>query len=521
MTAAGTPIRAVESRDPATGEVWRTFESADAAAVGAAMRAARAAQDAWGGESPRHRARVLERFRRILYARRDEVAGIIHRESGKPAVEAMVVEVLVTMDLARYYAQLAPRLLAPDRFIPSNIALWRKRVRLQHEPLGVVGIISPWNYPFMLAAGILIPAVVAGNGVLLKPSEFTPSTGLLLGELMAEAGVPAGLVQVLPGDGRTGAAVVESGVDKVFFVGSAATGKKVAAACAEHLTPCVLELGGSDAAVILADADLDTAASGITWGRFSNAGQTCIAPKRVIVEDAVYDAFVQKLAARVRALKVGHAGEHGVDVGPIIRPVQRAILVRQLDDALAKGATVAARAETPEGAWFPPTLLVDTRPDMLVLREETFGPILPVVRARDADDAVRIANDTPFGLAGSVWGRDLAHARRVADRLETGSVTVNDVLAVAGIADMPYGGVKDSGYGHSHGPGGLLECTRTHAVIVDWLPRVRQPWWFGYSADHARNIDAFARFWHGRRPLERLAAIPRVLKLLFTRERTI
>ena len=334
------------------------------------------------------------------------------RENGKPAVEALTTEIMVTLDLARFFARRAPHVLADRHFTPFNIAMWRKRVTVRHEPLGVVGVISPWNYPFMLAAGLLLPAVAAGNGVLFKPSEFSPTTGVLLGEILNASGIPPGLVQVLTGDGSTGAAVIEAGVDKVFFVGSAATGRKVAQECGARLTPCVLELGGSDPSIVLADADLDSAASGIVWGRFSNAGQTCTASKRILVESAVYDAFVEKLGARVRALHVGPGASVDTDVGPMIRPSQAAALQRQLDDALARGATIAAQGGTAAGGDFmAPTLLVNVSPDMQVLREETFGPLLPVVRVRDADEAVRIANASSYGLSASVWGRDLAHAR--------------------------------------------------------------------------------------------------------------
>ena len=520
-SSAPTPARAVESRDPATGEVWRSFTASDDAAVRAAAAAARVAQPAWARESTRARARVMERFRRVLVARRAEVADTIRRENGKPAVEATVAEIMVTLDMARFLARKAPRLLAPHRFTPGNAAMWRKRVEVRREPFGIVGVISPWNYPFMLAAGLTLPAVAAGNGVLLKPSEFTPSCGVLLGELLVEAGVPAGLVQVLPGDGRTGAALVESDIDKVFFIGSAATGRKVAARCGERLIPCVLELGGSDPAIILADADLDVAASGITWGRYSNAGQTCVAPKRIFAVDAVYDAFVQKLAARVRALHVGAAADVDTDVGAMIRPSQAVATARQLDDALAKGATIAARADAPPGGYLAPTLLVQVTPDMLVLREETFGPVLPVIRVRDADEAVRLANATPFGLSASVWGRDTANAARVAARVESGTVTVNDVCTAPGIAEMPYGGVKQSGIGASHGSAGLFECTHEKAVIVDHLAGMRQPWWFGYGAERAAGVDAFLRFWHGRTIGERLGGIARTLKLLLTHDRAI
>jgi len=518
---AAAPARPVESRDPATGEVWRTFAAADAAAVRAALEAAREAQRAWAAQPVRGRVRVIERFRRTLVARRAEVADTIRRESGKPAVEATVAEVMVALDTARFLVRRARRELAPHRFTPGNAAMWRKRVVVRREPFGVVGIISPWNYPFMLATGLTLPALVAGNAVLLKPSEFTPSCGVLLGELLAESGLPAGLLQVLPGDGRTGAAVVESGVDKVFFIGSVATGRKIAAACGERLVPCVLELGGSDPAIVLDDADLDVAASGIAWGRYSNAGQTCVAPKRIYVVDAVFDAFVEKLAARVRALRVGAASDPDTDVGAMIRPAQSDATRRQLDDALAKGATIASRAEAPAGGWMAPTLLVHVTPDMLVLREETFGPVLPVVRVRDAEEALRLANASPFGLSASVWGRDAANAARVAERIESGTVTVNDVCTAPGIAEMPYGGVKQSGMGASHGSAGLLECTREKAVVVDHLAWLRQPWWFGYGGERAAGIDAFVRFWHGRTLGERMGGIARTLKLLFTHERPI
>lgn len=518
--SAPTPARPVESRDPATGNVWRTFESATEGAVRAALAAARESQRAWAAASTGDRAEVIERFRRVLVARRDDVTQTIRAESGKPAVEAMATEVMVTLDMARFLANRAQSVLAPRTFTPGNAAMWRKRVVTRREPYGVVGIISPWNYPFMLAAGITLPALVAGNGVLLKPSEFTPSSGVLLGELLVEAGLPRGLLQVLPGDGRTGATVVESGVDKVFFVGSAATGRKVASACGERLIPCALELGGSDPAIILADANLEVAASGIIWGRFSNAGQTCVAPKRVIVEHAVYDEFVELLSERVRSLKVGPAADSNTDVGAMIRPSQTAAIARQLDDALAKGAKVAARADAPQG-YAAPTVLVNVTPDMLVLREETFGPLLPVLDARDANDAIRLANATSFGLSASVWGRRVTRASRVATAIDAGTVTVNDVCTAPGIAEMPYGGVKQSGIGASHGHAGLLESTREQSVIVDHISWLRQPWWFGYGADRAAGIDAYVRFWHGRTLAERLSGVARTLKLLLRHHRAI
>lgn len=491
--------------------------------VARAVAIAREAQPAWGARPVRERARLLERFRRVLFARRHEVAELVLRENGKPAVEALTTEVMVALDLARWYARHAPRILGESRFTPSNVALWRKRITLAHEPLGVVGVISPWNYPFMLPAGIVLPALVAGNAVVLKPSELTPASGVLLGELLAEAGVPPGLVAVTPGDGTTGAALTGSGVDKVFFTGSAATGRVVGRACAEQLIPCVLELGGSDPAIVLDDADVDVAASGIAWGRFSNAGQTCVAPKRVYVHEAVYDRFVERFTAVARALRVGPGSDASVDVGPMISAAQAARLTAQLEDALAHGARIVAGGAPADGdaTRFPPTVLVDAGAGSLVHVEETFGPLVPIVRVRDADEAVRLANASPFGLSASVWGRNRRRAEAVARRLHTGSVVINDVVVAVGIAEVPHGGMKESGYGRSHGAMGLLECVRTKAVIEDRLAGARQPWWFGYGESHARDIEAFLRLWHGRTVTERLSGLWRSARMLVRHDRAL
>lgn len=512
----------VESRDPFTGEVWRTFPAADADAVALATRSARAAQPAWHARPLAERARMLGRFHRALFERRHEVAETITRENGKPTVEALTTEVMVALDLARYYGRVAPRALREERFVPFNVALWRKRVSVAHEPWGVLGVISPWNYPFMLPAGVVLPGLVAGNAVLLKPSELTSASALLLRELLVEAGCPEGLVGVVTGAGATGAALIASGVDKVFFTGSVATGRRVAQACAERLVPLSLELGGSDPSIVLDDADLRNAVSGLLWGRFSNAGQTCVAPKRIFVAAPLYDGFVERFTAGARALRLGHGLDHGSDVGPLIRPQQGAVLASQLGDAVAGGARELAEHVTPaDGRLFPPAVLVDVEPTARVLTEETFGPVVPIVRVADEDEAIRLANASPFGLSASVWGRDLARAERVARRLDAGTVVVNGAVVAVGIAEVPHGGMKDSGYGRSHGMSGLLECTRTKTLVTDRLAAVRQPWWFGYGAQHAQNIDAFLRLWHGRGLVQRLGGLRRAIRMLFAHERAI
>jgi acyl-CoA reductase-like NAD-dependent aldehyde dehydrogenase len=509
----------VESRDPATGEVWRRFEPLAPSDVASAVERARSAQPAWRARSVRERARVLRAFHRVLYRRRWEVADLLQRENGKPAAEAMLAEVVLVLDMARYYARIAPRVLRTRRLRPRNPALFRKRLHIVQEPFGVVGIIAPWNYPLLLAAGQVLPALVAGNAVVLKPSEYTPSSGVLLAEMLREAGVPDDAVQVLPGDGVIGAALVDAGVEKVYFTGSNVTGQRVALACAARMIPYVLELGGSDPAIVLDDAPLDAAVRGIVWGRFANAGQTCTAPKRVIVSAAVYDRVVNGLARAVATLRLGPASAAS-DVGPLIRPWQAAELRAQLDDAIARGARVIAstpRADTLHEGYFPPTVLVDVTPDMRVMRDETFGPLLPVVKVASDDEAIAVANRTSFGLSASVWSRDGARARRVAARLEAGAVVLNDAIMNAGIAELPHGGVKGSGTGRSHGEAGLLECVHPKTVMSDLAPSLGAPWWFAYPERMREMLDAFTRVAHGEHVLERISGIPDTLRMLLRR----
>ena len=524
--AESGPSRRVESRDPATGEVWRRYDATTPDEVTAAVARARAAQPGWAARSVAERAACLERFRETLFRRRDEVARTITRENGKPISEALGAEVLVTLDFARWFAREARRRLAPSGWRrAAGLAMWRKRLLEIHEPFGVVAVVSPWNYPLTLPAGVVLPALAAGNTVVLKPSEFTPTTGALLGELLHEAGVPADVMQVLVGDGGTGAALTASAVDKVFFIGSVATGRTIARACAERLVPCTLELGGSDPAIVLDDADLAVAASGVAWGRFSNAGQTCVAPKRVFVVESAYAPFLDALRRTVNELRVGPGAHGDTDVAPLVRPSQTVELRAQLDDALAGGARVAAQARLPEGAdpaaWFPPTVLTDVPADARVLAEETFGPLLPVVRVKDEEEAIARANASAFGLSATVWSANRARALRVAARLEAGTVVINDVNVAAGMADVAHGGVKESGTGRSHGAAGLMECVRTKTVIADRFGGWRQPWWFGYGADQERSIDAFVRVAHGGSAGERLSGLRRTMRLLLRPERPL
>lgn len=458
---------------------------------------------------------TIRRFREGIYRARFEVAELISRENGKPAGEALASEVLLVLDFAASCAATAERVLRPQRRPATTLLMHLKRVTVRYVPHGVVGVIAPWNYPVMLPAGVLIPALVAGNAVVLKPSEYTPGCAVRLVELLHAAGVPRDVLAVLPGDGATGAALIDAGIDKVSFTGSVATGRKVAAACGERLIPCSLELGGSDAAIVLDDADLDLAAAGIAWGRFSNAGQTCVAPKRVFVHAAVYERFATRMRAEVESLDV--SGGDTREVGPLIRPSQRALLQTQLDSTLRDGGRVTARRSSKNGAsesWFEPTLLEELPATSLALTQETFGPLLPLVRVADDAEAVRLANESAFGLAASVWSGSGERARRVAAALEAGSVAINDVAVVAGLADVPHGGVKASGMGRAHGREGLLEMVRTHTTVEPRIDLGRQQWWFRYGAGFLSRFDTFVRLAHGS-AAERMRALldlPRAMR---------
>ncbi len=510
-----------ESRDPATGDVWKRYPVADAEAVAAAVARARAAQPAWAALPVHVRADAIHVFTQKLLARRQEAALIVARENGKPVGEALGVDVGVTLALAEHFAKAAPRFLRARWHRSTMLIAWRKRVTLVKEPHGVVGVISPWNYPMFLPLSSAIPALLCGNAVVNKPSEWTPSIAELVKECLHDAGVPADIFQVVHGAGAAGAALCDA-VDKVFFTGSEATGRKVAQACARRLIPCALELGGSDPAIVLADADLQQAASGIAWGRFSNAGQTCVAAKRVFVEAGVYDAFLAALTAAVRQLTVGPGTADDTDVGPMIRPEQRATIAAQHADAMTRGARELLRLEVPPGdCYFPPTILVDVPADSRPMTEETFGPLLPVTKVRDVDEAIARANDTTQGLSASVWTADVTRGIAVAQRLHTGSVLINDACTSAGICDVPHGGFKASGLGKVHGELGLQECVRTKAIAVDWFQAWRQPWWFGYGAQHRTDIDAFLRAAHSASLMDRVRALPNVLRLVFSPSRKV
>ena len=488
--------------------------------VHAAVARARAVQPGWCAWGIRNRVIVLRRFQQLLLARKHQVARRITEEAGKPYVESLLTEVFVVLDAARFLIENAYSFLRDQDLPYGNLAVKPKSGRILRQPYGVVGIISPWNYPFSTPGSEVIAALVAGNAVLLKPSEFTPLIALDLQALLREAGVPEDAFHVLPGEGPTGAALVNSQIDKLIFTGSVPTGRRIAQAAADRLLPVVLELGGKDPMLVLDDVNLDTVSSAAVWGAFANAGQACLSVERCYVHEKLYPDFVAACAEKARKLRVGNGMDSTTEIGPMINERQVRIVESHIEDALARGARLMAggsRLRELGPTFFAPTVLADVDHTMRVMREETFGPVLPIAPFRNDDEAVRLANDSEFGLAASVWTPNRSRGEALARRIQAGTVMVNDVMSCFSIAEAPHGGMKASGLGRTHGRWGLEEMVRVKHLDSDLLPQMKKVWWFGYGADFTRQMEAFLDMLFARPLRHRMRGIARSCGALWRR----
>jgi acyl-CoA reductase-like NAD-dependent aldehyde dehydrogenase len=486
--------RQFASVNPATGGTLGEFECATEPEVHEAVARAREAQSSWNDIGVRNRTAILRKFQRDLHQRKSEIAELITQESGKPCVEALLTEVLVALDAARFCIENAFCFLRDEQVPHGNVAMKTKAGRILREPCGVIGIISPWNYPFSIPATESLAALVTGNAVVLKPSELTPMVALALASLLHKAGVPEAAFQVVVGDGSTGAALVNSAIDKLVFTGSVPTGKIIAQAAAARLLPVVLELGGKDPMLVLSGANVDVASSGGVWGAFVNAGQACLSVERCYVHRSLYQAFLEACVAKTERLCVGNGMDSETEVGPLIRERQLRNLELQVEDALSRGARVLTgghRLPQRGPNFYAPTILADVTPEMLIMRQETFGPVLPVMPFDSEDEAIQLANDSEYGLAASVWTRDRARGEAVARRIQAGTVMINDAVSCFGISEAPHGGFKASGQGRTHGRYGLDEMVRIKYLDSDRLPGRKKVWWYGYGETFAKQMEGF------------------------------
>jgi len=519
MQASTITADLIPSINPATGEVSGGRERTDPSHLLRGVAQARVAQARWAQTPISERAEKLKRLRNSILGARNILADLIVEESGKPRVEALFADVFVALDTAEYFYKNAETLLRPQSVPHHSLAAKAKTGLLTYEPLGVIGIISSWNYPLAIPIGQIIPALVAGNAVICKTSELTPHCGAWIEKLFSFPAFPAGLVTIIQGGADVGQALIEATPDKIIFTGSVETGRHVAEACGKRLIPTTMELGGKDAMIVLADADLDVAASGAVWGSFTNCGQVCLSVERIFVEQSVSEKFAELCVEKTKKLRLGPGSDPATDVGPLIRPQHVERMTTLIDDAVALGAKVLCGGKPRPDLgpnFFEPTVIVDVDSASRLFRDETFGPILAIHRrVDDAEEAVTRANRSPFALSASVWTRDAARGKAIAAKLRAGAVMVNDAISYFAIAEAPHGGCGLSGWGRTHGKAGLMEMVQTKYIDVDRMPRREKPWWFRYGKDVDKAADAFLQFEYAAKLKTRLSNARAALKTLF------
>jgi acyl-CoA reductase-like NAD-dependent aldehyde dehydrogenase len=470
---------------------------ASAADVTAAVGRARSAQAVWLTKSYAERAALFYRLRDLLIDEQEKLADIVTAESGKPRAEVYGNELFYVCDAIGFWAKNAERFLKPVSVSPHLLMFKTKKVISTYCPLGVIGIISPWNFPLVLTAGDAVPALMAGNAVVIKPSELTPLTALFVAELAQKAGFPEGIIEVVIGAAETGGALIDQ-VDMIAFTGSVEVGKQIMRKAADRLIPISLELGGKDPLIVLKDADLERAANACVWGALMNSGQVCTSIERVYVEAPVYETFVDKIVEKVRALRQGASHEE-VELGSMTSAAQFQIVSAQVNEALSQGAKALTGGQANpklSGLYYEPTVLVDVNHDMSIIRDETFGPVLPIIKVRDAEEALRLANDSRYGLDACIFTRDREKARQMADRLIAGTVCINDGLVNYIIPDTPMGGVRESGFSRRHGAEGIRKYCYQKSIVIDRFGLKSEFPWFPASEKKTNQMRRLiSLFW--------------------------
>lgn len=511
--AAEDPYRSSEpsvfsTTSPIDGSPLAPVDATPLSSIRDIVARARSAQKTWGELPVRDRIDAVAKVKKRILARAQEIAETLHKECGKPIEEGALAEVLPNADLVDYWTETAEELLDGVTIEPDPLAYPGKLGRIHKDPRGVVALVTPWNYPVAIPLRTIVPALLAGNAVVFKPSEVSPRAGALVASLFKDV-VPDGVLELVQGGGDAAQAILDAGVDAVVFTGSVATGRRVAVACAERLIPCSMELGGKDAAIVLADCKLERTARGLVWGAFTNAGQNCASIERVYVERPVADKLIARVVELTKELRPG------VDTGVITTQRQASIVQRHLAEAIAQGAEVLAGGAPPEGDLaFPPTVVKITNEDCALLKEETFGPILPIVLVDSADEAIAKTNASRFGLTTSIWTKKIRRGRDVARKLRSGVVTINNHGFTAALAAAPWTGTGDSGYGVTNSPHALAELTRPRFVLEDTSGARRELWWYPYTPALRDVAFAMARARGGAGFFGRIGAFFKLLVAL-------
>ena len=508
-------IEEIISINPATGAEVGRVPHMSPDEVKAAVTRSHAAFAIWKNTSFAARRALLMKAREVILSEMDEIAHLISAESGKPFGEAIAMEIAPVLDLMQFFARNAEKMLGPKRVGIGLYALLGRSSKIVYHPLGVVGIIPAWNYPLAIPLGETAMALMAGNSVIIKPSELTPLVGLKIGEIFERAGALSDLVQTVTGDGRTGAALVDAAPNKIMFTGSVATGKKIAEAAAKNLTSVVLELGGKDPMIVFEDANLDLAARAAVWGAFCNAGQSCSSVERLYVQEGVAEALTKKIVEITRDLVQGSGENENVSVGAMSSERQLNTVERHVENFRESGAKIETggqKNEKLDGLFFEPTVITGATNDMVAMQEETFGPTLPIAIFKTEDEAIHLANDSEFGLTASVWTRDPAKGKRVAEKIEAGSVCVNEVLYTHGIGQTPWGGFKNSGRGRTHGREGLMELVQPQHIHINRVAILPDAWWLPYSPEAVKTFRGFAKYFASGSVIKTTRLLPQLWK---------
>lgn len=528
MESATGPAKpeSITSFDPATGEEIGSVREFSDIEVRQAVELSGQSYQKWRKSTFGERKALIMRARDVILSQLDDIAALISRETGKPRTEAMAMEIAPVLDLMQWIANGAKKMLRPRRRSTGLYGLMGRSSRIVYHPLGVIGIIPAWNYPFSIPLGEAVMALMAGNSVIIKPSELTPIVGLKIGEIFEKAGSPPNLVQIITGGGVTGAALVKSDVAKILFTGSVATGRKILQAAAEKMTPVVLELGGKDAMVVFDDANIELAAEAAVWAAFANSGQSCSSVERLYAQKGIAKDLTAKIVAKTERLKQGPGSDPAVSVGAMSSEKQISIVedhVREFEKAGANIMTGGKRnsslagLSSGENLFYEPTVITGANNKMRPMQEETFGPTLPIVVFDTEEEAIALANDSEFGLTASVWTKDRSRGRRVAEQIEAGTVCVNEVMYTHGIGQTPWGGFKNSGRGRTHGIEGLMELVQPQHIHTNLLPLLPNAWWLPYSPQAAKLFNDFAtKFASGS-----LIKLPSMLPNLFRRTKEL